>query len=83
VRERGAAGRYLIDKLLPTITRVEEAPTSMAAEAIFSIRDSLATLASLPPPQPIDSRSIYKGVDALPKAIDVEIVGTSVETKTP
>lgn len=73
-QERMQAGRYCLDKILPTITKVEETHTTVPSEAILSIRDSLAALATLPRPSILNSPSVYEGRAALPQAIDVEAV---------
>jgi len=77
-RERMAAGRYCLDKILPTITRVEQEVQQVPSEAVLSIRDSLAALTAKPANGAgiLDSPYILEGEKAVPKAIDVGTVRT-------
>ena len=76
-----AAGRYCLDKILPTVIKSEEAPTQTTTEAVLQIRDSLAFLAGLNQGHRsiLDSPHVYEGKAALPRAID--LVDVEVATK--
>jgi hypothetical protein len=74
VRERMAAGRYCLDKIIPTITRQEHEVNQIPSEAVLAIRDHLSVLTARPASQDLLSTSphIFEGKAALPQAIDVE-----------
>lgn len=73
VRERMLAGRYCLDKILPTITKVEmDSGAALSQDLALALRDNLEALRKLPPtPSVLLSPHVHNGKDAVPRAIDV------------
>ena len=74
VKERMLAGRYCLDKIIPTITQIDTHDGGgLSHDLALALQKNLEVLAKLPTaPSVLLSRHVHEGRDAVPKAIDAD-----------